>query len=121
MAIDCAITLRKLVYQGINSVIKDYGYDDINIRIGLDSGEASIMTIGNAETKQHKDIIGSVVSLAAKIQNTAEAGGINLGEITLRNLHTGWRLICTKINLPANWKYQKENGEPYQIYKVGTA
>ena len=117
LAIDCALTLRRLIYEGIDTVLADNNYPMIDIRIGLDSGEAYVLTIGSPKTKQHKDIIGDVVNLATKIQSIAEIGGINLGEITYRNLHTNWRLNCSKIELPDNWNYKKDNSELYSVYK----
>ena len=118
LAIDCALTMRKLIYKGINVVVESMGYTKIDIRIGIDSGQAVIATLGNPSTKQHKDIIGAVVSIATKIQSVAGKGGICLGETTIRNLHTDWRMICEKISLPKDWKYEKETGVPYQIYKI---
>lgn len=67
LAIDCALTLRGLIYDGFNPILQKKGYPAIDIRIGLDSGEAYVEIIGSPETKQHKDIIGKVVSLAAKM------------------------------------------------------
>ncbi len=118
LAIDCALTIRRLVYKGLNPILKKNGYPCIDIRIGLDSGEAYIVTIGSPETKQHKDIIGSVVNLATKIQSLGKPGDILLGEITVRNLHTMWREICEGIKIEKNWEYKGKNGEPYKVYKV---
>ena len=53
LAIDCALTMIKLVFEGLNPVIKEIGYDAINIRIGLDSGAAFVTTIGSPDTKHH--------------------------------------------------------------------
>jgi len=117
LAIDCALTLRQLVYEGLNQIFKDEGYPSIDIRIGIDSGEAYVVRIGSPETKQHKDIIGSVVSLAAKIQSLGKPGEILLGETTLRNLHTMWREKCEIVILDESWTY-KIGEDIYKIYKV---
>lgn len=118
LAIDCALTIRRLVYNGLNPVFKDEGYPGIDIRIGLDSGEAYVITIGSPKTKQHKDIIGAVVSLAAKIQSLGDPGDILLGDVTERNLHTMWREICEEIKLREDWMYKGENGKPYKVHKI---
>jgi class 3 adenylate cyclase len=117
LAIDCALTIRRLVYKGLNPVFENEGYPSIDIRIGLDSGEAYVITIGSPETKRHKDIIGAVVSLAAKIQSLGKPGDILLGNVTERNLHTMWREICEEIIPGEGWMY-KVDGEPYKVYKV---
>lgn len=118
LALDCSLTLRKLIYEGINPIFKKLNCPTIDIRIGLDSGDAYVETIGNPSAKQHKDIIGKVVSLAAKIQSTADVGGISLGETTYRNIYTNYKKLCTEVVLPEKWDYKKENNEPYKIYKL---
>ena len=118
LAIDCALTMKKLVYEGINPIVESLGFNQIDIRIGLDSGRAFVTTLGSPTTKQHKDIIGTVVSFAAKIQAIAPIGGICLGETTVQNLHTHWRMICVKKTLPIDWKYEIEEGVPYTIYQI---
>ncbi|HGE71729.1 TPA: adenylate/guanylate cyclase domain-containing protein [Candidatus Poribacteria bacterium] len=118
LAMDCALTIRRLVYRGLNPILKEEGYSGIDIRIGLDSGEAYIVTIGSPEAKRHKDILGAVVSLAAKIQSLGGPGDILLGDVTLRNLHTMWRQICEEVELGRNWEYKDEEGKPYKVHKV---
>jgi class 3 adenylate cyclase len=118
LAIDCALTLRKLIYKTLNPILGEQGFFPIGIRIGLDAGEAYIETIGSPETKQQKDIIGAVVSLAAKIQARAKPGEIYVGDTVLRNLHTIWRQICEPVNLGSNWDYKYHNGNIYKVHKV---
>jgi hypothetical protein len=117
LALDCALTLRHLVYHGLNPSYKKHGLPQIEVRLGLDSGEAYIETIGNPATKQHKDIIGAVVNIATKIQGTASAGSVHLGLVTFQNLHTSWRIQCQNFPLPQNWQYKSQSGEPYAIYR----
>lgn len=118
LALDCALTIRRLVYDGLNQVFEQNSYPRINIRIGLDSGDAYVLTVGSPEAKSQKDIIGSIVSLSAKIQNLGNSGDVLLGEVTQRNLHTMWREICEEIELGNDWKYKGSSGEPYKVYKV---
>jgi|SRR6266850_945564 len=119
LALDCALTLRRLVQDGLNPVLVETGYQPISARIGLDSGEAAVVAIGSPTTKQHRDIIGAVISLACKIQSRAPVGGIALGDVTERNLHTSWRTICCEMDMGSDWKYvDPETGERYRVHKV---
>ncbi len=119
LAIDCASTIRNLVYKVLNKVLSSNKLPSIEIRIGLDSGDAFIETIGSPDTKQHKDIIGSVVSLAAKIQSQAKPGEIYLGNTVERNLHISWRQYCEPVN-PTGWSYINKSGEIYQLFRLNT-
>lgn len=118
LAIDCASTMHLLVYKGINPILQGEGYQPIDIRIGIDSGEACIVAIGSPETKRHRDIIGSVVNLASKIQGIAGVGKIALGDTTLRSLHTMWREICEEIPLEIDWPYKDQDGNPYRVHRI---
>lgn len=118
LAIDCALTLRELVYKALNPVFAKQDFPTIDIRIGLDAGEAYIETIGSPETKRHKDIIGAVVSIAAKIQARANPGEIYLGDTVLRHLHTMWRKICKPVDMGKDWNYKCSDGHVYKLHKV---
>lgn len=120
LAIDCANTLRKLIYKVLNRVLSYNELPEIEIRIGLDSGDAFIETIGSPDTKQHKDIIGTVVSLASKIQSQAKPGEICLGNTVERNLHISWRQYCEPFN-PTGWSYTDKSGAIYQLHRLITS
>ncbi len=118
LAIDCALTARGLIYDVINPILIEEQFPSINIRIGLDSGNALIATIGSPETKQHKDLIGDVVNLAAKIQGLAGSGEICLGDHTIKALHTSWRTMCEPVELPKSWPYKGERKQLYKVHRV---
>ena len=119
LAIDCALTLRLLLYRAINPALEARGLPKLGIRIGLDSGDAVVVTLGDPRTKQHKDIIGAVVNLAAKIQARAEPGTILVGETVDQNLHVAWREQLQEIDPGPEWPYKNSNGDPYGLWRVG--
>lgn len=117
-AIDCAMTMKKMITYGINPILKEKKLPELNFRIGLDSGEAIIKTLGVEKIKIHKDLIGETVNLAAKIQSLANDKQILIGESTALNVHTFWRKKIKQLqNLPDNWTYKdRESGKIYPIY-----
>jgi len=117
LSFHAALTMRALMYSGLNRVLAERGLPTLGARIGIDSGSAAVVTIGSPTTKQHSDIIGSVVSLACKIQARAPNGGIALGNETLRNLHVSLRNHCQPLDPGPDWQYAIE-GKPYTIYQV---
>ena len=118
LAIDCALTIHKLIYEAINPIFEKRNIPTINIRIGLDAGEAYIETIGSPDTKQHKDIIGGVINLAVKIQSAAKPGEIYLGNTVEQNLHTAWRQICEIVEMEEGWNYKDTAGKVYKVHRV---
>ncbi len=118
LAVDCALALRRVIYKGLLKIFKELGCPPIEVRIGIDTGEAFIKVIGDPSTKQHKDIIGSVVSLAAKIQAMTKPGEIYIGETTCKNLHTMWRENIELVEVRDGWNYKGKDGNIYMVYKI---
>lgn len=116
-ALDCAYCIRRLVYDAINPEFEAAGLPPIDVRLGLDGGEAAIV-LGSDKTKRHADLIGDVVSLAAKIESRAGTGEIFLGETVLRNLHFPWRELCSPVELPPDWTYSVSGGAPYPLFRL---
>ena len=116
-ALDCAMTMKKMIIYGINPILKEKELPELNFRIGLDSGEAIIKTLGVEKIKIHKDLIGETVNLAAKIQSLADDRQILMGESTALNVHTFWRKRIRRLKNPKNWNYEeKDSGKPYPLY-----
>ncbi|MBI3921971.1 MAG: adenylate/guanylate cyclase domain-containing protein [Armatimonadetes bacterium] len=118
LAIDCALTMQSLVHDALKPILRERGFPNVDVRIGLDSGEAYVATIGSPDTKRHRDIIGYVVSLAAKLGAIAKPGEILMGETVIRHLHTAWRLICKPVDLGSDWNYTGAQGNVYQAFRV---
>lgn len=118
LAIDCALTMRGTVRHALNKVLKEQGLPELDVRIGLDSGQVAIEVIGSAAAKRHRDLIGAVVSLAAKVQSIGEPGDILYGETVERHLHTNWRRHSEEIALPPEWPYSGPDGERYHVYRT---
>lgn len=118
LAIDCALTMRGLVYRALNPALRAAGLPTIEMRFGIDAGEAAVVVLGNSETKRHADIIGEVVSLACKIESRGKPGDIQVGGVAARAMHTHWRELLEHVPTPSDWAYTDEYGNPYPYYRV---
>ena len=117
-AVDCAACMRRMVFYGINPVLKEKKLPELSFRIGLDSGEATVATIGADLVKVHKDLISETINISAKIQAKADTNQILIGESTAEGLHTSWRKRIKKVQL-SDWEYKnKATGEIYPIYSL---
>lgn len=117
-AVDCAYCIRRLIYDAVNPELEAAGLPAIDVRLGLDGGEAAIEILGSDKTKRHADLIGEVVSLACKIESRAGTGEIFLGETVERNLHFRWRELCERVEGPDHWNYSVSGGEPYPLFRL---
>jgi len=118
LAIDCALTMRGLVYQALNPAFAAAGLPEVKMRIGIDAGEAAVHVLGSPQTKRHADLIGEVVSLACKVQGQAAPSEIWLGGVAVRHLHVQWRERLEPVEVPADWPYTDERGKPYELHRV---
>jgi hypothetical protein len=91
------------------------------LAVDVRRGEAAIKVLGSDQTKRHADLIGDVVSLAAKIESRAGIGEIWLGDAVHRNLHFPWRELCAPVELPGDWTYSATGGTPYPLYRLDPA
>lgn len=116
-AIDCSVSIKHFILNGLNKVLYKNNLPSINFRIGLDSGEAKVVIIGYKLSKMHKDLIGQTINLATKIQSLAKTNQILAGETTIQNAHYTRRKLFGKVELPGNWDYLRpETGDKYQVY-----
>jgi adenylate cyclase len=113
-AVDCALAMKYYIEHFLNEVLHTKQFPQLTFRIGIDSGEAVVKNIGGSSNKQHKDLIGLTMNLAAKIQGKAEKNSILIGGTTLRRLHADKRICFTKqVDYP-----MFENESPYPLHAL---
>lgn len=115
-AIECAHAIKYFILNGMNTILNCKGLLSVGFRIGLDSGEAMIMTIGSKAAKTQKDLIGQTINFAAKIQSLADTNQILAGEATMMNAYFRYREMFDKKELPDTWNYYKSSEEKYSVF-----
>lgn len=116
LAADCSLGIMKLVYAIMNPILVEMGLPAIDLRIGLESGRAFVVTVGHTADKKHKDIIGEVVNITTKVERLASPGCIVAGEVCARNMHVQWRRNFVEIETPADWPYHHED-RSYRVFQ----
>lgn len=124
-ALDCSKAVLEIVRGIINPVFKTNGLPEIRIRTGLAYGDALVVLYGKNLGTAHVDIIGSSISMAAKIVSTANANQILVGELIYNTLLLSdredamyYKHVFREVNLnPDEWKYPSRHNHD-NIYKV---
>lgn len=124
-ALDCSKAVLEIVRGIINPVFKTNGLPEIRIRTGLAYGDALVVLYGKNLGTAHVDIIGSSISMAAKIVYTANANQILVGELIYNTLLLSdredamyYKHVFREVNLnPDEWKYPSRHNHD-NIYKV---
>ena len=115
IAVTCAESMIKVIKLGINPLLKQYDYPDLQIKIGIDYGENIIIRYGNDE-ESHLDILGQSMNMAAKIQNRAYPDQILIGSEVYDKLNLSIKEYFEKFEVK-DWDYKnKLTGKVYSIY-----
>lgn len=129
-AVNCALSMVKVIRYGINPILSQYDYPEIHAKIGVDVGETVVVQYGwetnIIEYKTEKivtkkpiiDILGYTISIAVKMTSLAEPDQIVIGQFVYDSINKKQK---EKFNeLPINtevWNYiSSTSGRIYRIY-----
>ena len=106
-AIKCGFYMQKLLDESINEILYQNKYPKLRSRIAIDVGKNQIVVLGS-----EPDLLGHVISRAAKIMGKAHPNNIIIGENVFRNLNDN-----TKEKFPLQDKFMLfETGEIYSTH-----
>jgi adenylate cyclase len=117
-AVQCARSMITVIKNGINPILNQYDYPELNVKIGIDEGENVIVQYGDDKSSLI-DILGYCMSIAAKITSLTPSNRISIGEDVHKMLHPGIQAKFKEVNFSVDeWKYTERHTG--QIYKVFT-
>lgn len=106
-SVDCAMMMRLLVIQVLNPLLKAKNYPLLEFRIGVDSGETKIVSLGAENVKSTADLLSYTMNLTAKICAVCPPNSVAIGESVFRNLHVTRKKYFEAMSLPEEkWTYQ---------------
>lgn len=118
-AVQCARSMLTVVKNGINPILNQYDYPELNVKIGMDEGENVIVQYGHDRSSQI-DILGYCMNIAAKITSLTRPNGISIGEDVHKMLHPSIRTKFKEVKFGVEeWKYtDRHTGQLYKIYTM---
>src|SRR5919197_378500 len=127
-AINCACSMIKVIQQGINPILNQNDYPELNVRIGIDVGENAVVQYGwdthmqkNGKVilkKPHLDILGYTISIAAKMTTLAKPGQIIIGQSVYNVLEDKQKSTFRLLSISSDiWDYVSNyTGKTYSLY-----
>lgn len=116
-AVSCAESMIKVLKHGINPILLENGLLELEIKIGIDRGEVTIVRYGDDPDEAHIDILGPSINIAAKIQGLAHPDQIMIGYDVYELLHDSIKEYFVPANLDeSEWGYRTRGSE--KIYPV---
>jgi len=116
----------KVIQEGINPILNQYDYPDLNVRVGIDFGEIAVVQYGwdieeydeKVLKKPHLDLIGYTISIVVKMTTLAKPDNIVIGQKLFNKIDPKHKTSFTKLNSnPDIWNYSIEStGKIYDLY-----
>ncbi|MGN6629794.1 MAG: adenylate/guanylate cyclase domain-containing protein, partial [Candidatus Nitrosocosmicus sp.] len=132
-AIDCAHSMINVIERGINDILEENGYPELNIRVGIDVGENTVVQYNiktncnkinegnkkeNTLYKSQLDILGYTINTASKMTQYAKPNQIIIGSAVYNKIDKNKKNNFKKIHLANEvWDYiDNSNGDIYGLY-----
>jgi class 3 adenylate cyclase len=122
-AVDCSHSMIMVVQEAINPVISMHGYDELQLKIGLDTSEHSVIQY-IIDEKPYADILGYGISMAAKLSSLANSNEVIISHTVYMGMHSSLRKKFSEVELdPRMWKYIDEHFQPgvWKSHPLGLA
>lgn len=118
-AVQCARSMITVIKNGINPILNQYDYPELNVKIGIDEGENVIVQYGDDKSSLI-DILGYCMSIAAKITSLTPPNRVSVGEDVHKMLHPGLRSKFKEVSFSVDeWKYtERHTGQIYKVYTM---
>ena len=119
-AVQCAKSMLTVVKNGLNPILNQYDYPELNVKLGMDEGENVIVQYGHDKSSLI-DILGYCMNIAAKITSLTGPNRISIGEDVYKMLHPSIQARFKEMALKADeWKYtNRQTGQLYRVYMQG--
>jgi class 3 adenylate cyclase len=126
-AVNCACAMIKVIREGLNPILNQYDYPELNVRIGIDLGENAVVQYGwethtidgkVVSKKPQLDILGYTMSIATKMTALAKPDQIIIGQLVYDVLDDKQKSTFKLLPIsPLIWNYSSSNtGNIYHLY-----
>jgi adenylate cyclase len=130
-AVNCAHSMVKIIREGINPILNQYDYAEMNVRVGIDLGENVVVQYGwdtfNIEGKKlkrpHFDILGHTINIATKMTSLGKPDQIVIGQMVYDVLDDRQKSAFHRLPISADvWGYMSDySGGIYPLYGTYSA
>jgi class 3 adenylate cyclase len=117
----CAINVLNIIKNGINPVFQKHSLPVINVKIGIEYGDAIILVYGKNIEFAHIDIIGFSISIASKITSLASPNEIIAGENAFSLIGEDQKKFFVDLTFDQGSKWDNimkyNDGLKYRVFK----
>lgn len=117
LAVECARVLDGLMVV-FNAVLSARGAPTAHLRIGIESGNARIDSLGHIDYDAQIQLLGRTRLAAANICAAASFDQILIGPQAAVVLHSSWRRLLKEVAVPPNLNLITQFGEKPKLYAL---
>ena len=117
-AVGCAKDMQRIIKECVNPELIARGLPQLTVKMSIDYGDVQVVLYGKSIDRSHIDIVGSNISMAAKMIPLAKTWQIVIGQSMYENLESKQNLIEMNVD-PTRWTYvdEKTRGS-YKLYTL---
>jgi len=116
-ALECGRTMLDVVQNAITPALLAHGIPELRIKVSIDFGEVLVVLYGKSLENSHIDIIGSSISMAAKMLSVVPTGRIIMGQSFRDNLSEEVAKSFVQFDVDESmWSYVDQNKRRYKLY-----
>jgi adenylate cyclase len=117
-AVDCAKDMQRIIKECVNPELIARGLPVLTVKMSIDYGDVQVVLYGKSIDRSHIDIVGSSISMAAKMIPLAKTWQIVIGQSMYENLNSKQNLAEMNVD-PTRWTYVDEKtGGSYKLYAL---
>jgi class 3 adenylate cyclase len=119
-AVRCGHSMLKVVSEGLNPAFVENGLPKIGIKVGIDFGENLVVLYGRDPARSYIDIVGSSISIAAKMTAVASPGQLVMGQNVYDICDSDLRKEFVEMKLDDTvWSFKDpRTGNLYKVYST---
>jgi class 3 adenylate cyclase len=115
-AIECAKDMRRIIRECVNPELSARRFPEITVKMSIDYGDVQVVLYGKSIDRSHIDIVGSSISMAAKMIPLAKTWQIVIGQSMYENLDNDQNLVEANVDR-TRWTYiDEKTGGGYRLY-----
>jgi adenylate cyclase len=92
-AVDCAKDMQRIIKECINPELSARGLPQLAVKMSIDYGDVQVVLYGKSIDRSHIDIVGSSISMAAKMIPLAKTWHVVIGQSIYENLDSNQDFI----------------------------
>jgi adenylate cyclase len=117
-AVECAKDMQRIIKDCVNPELNFRGLPQLTVKMSIDYGDVQVVLYGKSIDRSHIDIVGSSISMAAKMIPLAKTWQVLIGQSMYENLDNKQDLLEMNVD-STRWTYVDEKTKGcYKLYTL---